>query len=268
VCKTHSNENAVTLSPDFHADTLPAASADASVALPNARRSLTAQLVDALRAQIDAKEMKPGSRLATEAEMVQRFGVSRTVVREALSRLQAAGLVETRHGIGTFVCEAGASTLLQLDPADVAGSIDALAILELRISLETECAGLAAMRCDATRLATMRAALADFARNVGVAADTVAPDLRFHMEIAHATNNRYFVEIMEHLGTRMIPRTRITATPIPRDQNAEYLMRVNREHEQIADAIERGDADSARTAMRLHLINSRERLRRAQASSE
>jgi DNA-binding FadR family transcriptional regulator len=231
-----------------------------------ARRSLTAQLVDALRAQIDIKELKAGTRLATEAEMVQRFGVSRTVVREALSRLQAAGLVETRHGIGTFVCDAGAAPFLQLDPADVAGSIDALSILELRISLETESAGLAAQRCDTARLATMRSALADFAGSVDKAADTVAPDLRFHMEIAHAAGNRYFVEIMEHLGARMIPRTRITATPIPRDQYAEYLTRVNREHEQIADAIERGDADSARTAMRLHLINSRERLRRAQAS--
>ncbi|SAK47597.1 GntR family transcriptional regulator [Caballeronia temeraria] len=253
----------MTLLPDLHADI------DASSpASPGTRRSLTAQLVDALRAQIDTQELKAGSRLSTEAEMVQRFGVSRTVVREALSRLQAAGLVETRHGIGTFVCEAGMSSLLRLDPADVAGSIDALAILELRISLETESAGLAAMRCDATRLATMRTALADFSRSVSEATDTVSPDLRFHMEIAYATNNRYFVEIMEHLGTRMIPRTRITATPIPRDQNAEYLMRVNREHEQIADAIERGDADSARTAMRLHLINSRERLRRAQAASE
>ncbi|BAN27466.1 FadR/GntR family transcriptional regulator [Caballeronia insecticola] len=251
----------MTLSPVHPSDTFSASSS-------GARRSLTSQLVDALRAQIDSKELNAGSRLATEAEMVQRFGVSRTVVREALSRLQAAGLVETRHGIGTFVCEAGASTLLQLDPADVAGSIDALAILELRISLETECAGLAALRCDPSRLATMRAALADFEQSVDKAADTVSPDLRFHMEIAHATGNRYFVEIMEHLGTRMIPRTRITATPIPREQYAEYLMRVNREHEQIADAIERGDADSARTAMRLHLINSRERLRRAQASSE
>ncbi|MFM0327582.1 FadR/GntR family transcriptional regulator [Caballeronia glebae] len=258
----------MTLSPDLHAATLPASADASSAVLPGARRSLTAQLVDALRAQIDSQELKAGNRLATEAEMVQRFGVSRTVVREALSRLQAAGFVETRHGIGTFVCEAGHSPLLQLDPADVAGSIDALAILELRISLETESAGLAAMRCDAARLATMRSALADFSRSVSEATDTVSPDLRFHMEIAHATGNRYFVEIMEHLGTRMIPRTRITATPIPREQNAEYLLRVNREHEQIADAIERGDADSARTAMRLHLINSRERLRRAQAAAE
>src|SRR5471030_121108 len=101
------------------------------------RRSLNSELVDALRQQIETGELKVGDRLATEAEMVQRFNVSRTVVREALSKLQAAGLVETRHGIGTFVCEAPGRGFFQLDPADVAGSIDALAVLELRISLET-----------------------------------------------------------------------------------------------------------------------------------
>ncbi len=154
--------------------------ADTVAPLPGARRSLTAQLVDALRMQIESRELRAGSRIATEAEMVQRFGVSRTVVREALSRLQAAGLVETRHGIGTFVCEASA-------------------------------------------------ALSDFAQGVGTSDGTVSPDFRFHLEIAHATGNRYFVEIMEHLGMRMFPRTRLTATPIPQDQYADYLLRVNRE---------------------------------------
>ena len=233
-------------------------------AYPHVRRSLTAELVDALRQQIETAELRAGARLATEAEMVQRFSVSRTVVREALSKLQAAGLVETRHGIGTFVCEAPGRGFLQLDPADVAGSIDALAVLELRISIETESAGLAAARCDKTQIAAMRRALNDFERHLGEANGTISPDIRFHLEIANATGNRYFVDIMTHLGTHMIPRTRLTATQIPPARYADYLTRVNREHEQICDAIERGDADSARTAMRLHLINSRERLRRAQ----
>jgi GntR family transcriptional repressor for pyruvate dehydrogenase complex len=233
---------------------------------PVARRSLTTELVDALRKEIELGSLRVGDRLATEAEMVQRFNVSRTVVREALSKLQAARLVETRHGIGTFVCEAPTSEFFRLDPADLAGSIDAIAVLELRISLETESAGLAALRCDKARLATMRRALTDFEHNVGEATETISPDFRFHLEIAHATGNRYFVEIMTHLGAHMIPRTRLTATHIPPEQYADYLVRVNREHEQICDAIERGDADSARTAMRLHLINSRERLRRAQGT--
>jgi GntR family transcriptional regulator, transcriptional repressor for pyruvate dehydrogenase complex len=230
------------------------------------RRSLTAQLVDALRTQIESQAPGSGARLATEADMARHYGVSRTVVREALSRLQAAGLVETRHGIGTFVCDASAQPLLQLDPADSAGSLDALEILELRISLETESAGLAAARRDDTRLATLRSCLDQFAQGVEEADDALSADFRFHLEIAHATGNRYFADIMEHLGMHMFPRTRITTTQIPRSQHADYLLRVNREHEQIVEAIERGDADSARTAMRLHLINSRERLRRARAS--
>ncbi|KQR74135.1 GntR family transcriptional regulator [Burkholderia sp. Leaf177] len=234
---------------------------------PAARRSLTTELVDAIRLQIESAELRVGDRLATEAEMVQRFNVSRTVVREALSKLQAAGLVETRHGIGTFVCEAQPRSLFRLDPEDVAGSIDALAVLELRISLETESAGLAAARCDKTQIAEMRQALTEFEHNVGEATETISPDIRFHLAIANATGNRYFVEILKHLGMHMIPRTRITRTQIPPVQYAEYLTRVNREHEQICDAIERGDADSARTAMRLHLINSRERLRRAKENS-
>ena len=142
-----------------------------------ARRGLAAgeRQPGALRQQIDTAELKVGARLATEAEMVQRFNVSRTVVREALSKLQAAGLVEPRHGIGTFVCETPAKGLFQLDPADVAGSIDALAVLELRISLETESAGLAASRCDKTQIAAMRRALNDFERNLGEANGTISP---------------------------------------------------------------------------------------------
>ena len=179
-------------------------------AYPHVRRSLTAELVDALRQQIETAELRAGARLATEAEMVQRFSVSRTVVREALSKLQAAGLVETRHGIGTFVCEAPGRGFLQLDPADVAGSIDALAVLELRISLETESAGLAAARCDKTQIAAMRRALNDFERHLGEANGTISPDIRFHLEIANATGNRYFVDIMTHLGTHMIPDRKST----------------------------------------------------------
>jgi GntR family transcriptional repressor for pyruvate dehydrogenase complex len=232
--------------------------------LRSTRRSLTTELVAALGQQIQEQQLKAGDRLPTEAEIVQRFNVSRTVVREALSKLQAAGLVETRHGIGTFVLDARPSGIFRLDPADVAVSLDVLAVLELRVSLETESAGLAALRRSEEQLLTMRRALEDFEGNVSEAEETVSPDFRFHLEIARATGNRYFAEIMTHLGTTIIPRTRITSTQIPQDQFSEYLHRVNREHEQILDAIARQDSESARAAMRIHLINSRERLRRAQ----
>lgn len=231
--------------------------------VPRARsRGLAHALVEDLGNRIRTQVLRPGDRLPTESAIMQTYGVSRTVVREALSKLQAAGLVETHHGIGTFVLEARGG-IFRLDPADIATSIDAIAVLELRVSLETESAGLAAARRTDDQLRAMRDALDEFDRNVAGAGDTVTPDFRFHLEIAAATGNRYFADIMDHLGSTIIPRTRITSTRIPVEDQSQYLSKVNREHGEIYEAIARRDAESARAAMRVHLTNSRERLRRA-----
>lgn len=229
-------------------------------------RGLAHSLVDAFSIQIRDGVLRPGDKLPTESAIMQSFGVSRTVVREALSKLQAGGLVETHHGIGTFVLQPRAAGMFRLDAGDIATSVDVLAVLELRISLETESAGLAAVRHTEAQLQAMRQALDDFETNVAQAGDTVAPDFRFHLEIAQATGNPYFADIMSNLGTTIIPRTRINALRNI-DRGAEYLSRVNREHEEIYAAIARRDPESARAAMRIHLTNSRERLRLAQEAA-
>jgi GntR family transcriptional regulator, transcriptional repressor for pyruvate dehydrogenase complex len=221
-------------------------------------------LMKAMEQSIRSQRIKPGDKLPTESAIMQVHGVSRSVVREALSRLQASGLVETHHGIGTFVISAPGGTQFRLDPGEFSTTLDVLSVLELRISLETESAGLAAVRRSSAQLQGMRAALDAFEASVGVAGDTVSPDFQFHLLIAQATGNRYFSDIMEHLGTAIIPRTRVNAYKIAVDHLAQYLQRVNREHEEIYAAIERQDAEAARAAMRIHLGNSRERMRRAQ----
>ena len=231
-------------------------------------RSLAHELVEGIGARIHGQLLKPGDKLPTESEIMQSYGVSRTVVREALSRLQAAGLVETRHGIGTFVLEPRPGQGFGIDPADIATAVDVMAVLELRISLETESAGLAAQRRSDSQLGEMRAALDAFEANVGGAGDAVSPDFRFHLAIANATGNRYFADIMSHLGATLIPRTRINSSRVAREDLSQYLRRVNREHEEIYQAIARRDPESARAAMRIHLTNSRERLRRAQEAAE
>ncbi len=229
-------------------------------------RGLAHSLVDDFSARIRDGALRPGDKLPTESAIMQAFGVSRTVVREALSKLQAGGLVETHHGIGTFVLQPRAAGVFRLDAGDIATSVDVLAVLELRISLETESAGLAAMRRTEEQLQAMRRALDDFEANVAQAGDTVAPDFRFHLQIAQSTGNPYFADIMSHLGTTIIPRTRINALR-NLDRGSEYLSRVNREHEEIYAAIARRDPESARAAMRIHLTNSRERLRVAQEAA-
>lgn len=230
--------------------------------------SLSQEVAGALGDAIRKGEIPPGEKLPSEAEIMAAQGVSRTVVREAISNLQAAGLVETRHGIGTFVLEPQKTANITIDPATITTMRDLLALLELRIGLETETAGLAAARRTDAHLKELRAALDELEGNLQKGLDTVASDFRFHLQIANATGNRYFIEIMSHLGSGVIPRKRIDTAQLGHDQQVQYLHRVQREHEDIYEAIERGDAEAARAAMRNHLANSRERLRKAHEAAE
>jgi GntR family transcriptional repressor for pyruvate dehydrogenase complex len=223
-------------------------------------RSLAQELVDALGERIREGQLAPGDKLPTEAAVMAEFGVSRTVVREAISKLQAAGLVETRHGVGTFVVGPGQASF-RITPEQLETLRDVIAVLELRIGLETEAAALAAVRRGEEHLRTMRAALDEFAAAVGEGRDAVAPDFAFHLEIARATQNGHFAELLSSLGAKIIPRARL-GDESSADLKA-YLLRANAEHESIYEAILRQDPEAARAAMRTHLANSRERRRRA-----
>ncbi|MGJ7511527.1 FadR/GntR family transcriptional regulator [Variovorax sp. GT1P44] len=220
-------------------------------------------MVEALGGQVRNGAFKPGDKLPTESVIMQTFGVSRGVVREALSRLQAAGLVQTHHGVGTFALEPATQGRFQFDSA-VDGSIsDMLEMLELRTSIESEAAGLAAIRRTDQDLREMRSALHDFEQHLDVVGETVAPDFRFHLAIAQATGNRYFSNLMSHLGLEVIPRTRVSSSWLDVEQRAQHLQKVNQEHQDIYAAIERREPEAARAAMRIHLVNSRERQRKA-----
>ena len=230
-------------------------------------RGLVPEIVDALSQDIREGRLKPGDKLPTESALVERFDVSRTVVREAISRLQASGLVETRHGIGTFVMEPREAGTFRIAPEDFATVADVIELLELRISLESEAAGLAAQRRSADNLAVMEQALAAFQDSITHDSDAVPSDFQFHMEVARATGNRHFADLMTYLGTMIIPRTRLKTAQQASEGRLAYLQRVHGEHERIFRAIRDQDAAAARDAMRTHLSNSRERLRRSQAQT-
>jgi DNA-binding FadR family transcriptional regulator len=226
-------------------------------------RSLALELVEVLGDRIRDGRLSPGDKLPTEADFMAEFGVSRTVVREAISKLQAGGLVQTRHGIGTFVIGLGEAAPFKLAPEQFATLRDVIAVLELRIGIETEAASLAAQRRNAANLRQMRSALDAVAAAVDEGRDAVGPDFQFHLEIARATQNTHFAELMASLGTMIIPRARLAGAQALDDAQRQYLRRVNAEHESIYDAIRNQDGDGARAAMRTHLANSRERRRRA-----
>jgi GntR family transcriptional repressor for pyruvate dehydrogenase complex len=233
-------------------------------ALPRARRprGLVGEIVKSLAASIRAGQLKPGEKLPTEAAIMAQFDVSRTVVRESLSKLQASGLVKTRHGIGTFVLSPEESGNFKIAADDFSTITDVISVLELRISLETEAAGLAAQRRTPDNLAALETALHAFRDSINRDSDAVPPDFQFHMEIARSTGNRHFADLMTYLGTMIIPRTRVNTAQSAPEGRLNYLQRVNTEHESIYNAIRDQDPEAARAAMRTHLSNSRERLRR------
>lgn len=230
-------------------------------------RSLAAELVDRLAARIRGNHYPAGERLPSESAIVEEFGVSRTVVREAISKLQAAGLVETRHGIGTFVIGLGDATPFQVSPEQLATLQDVIAVLELRIGIETEAAALAAQRRAVDNLRRMREALDAFAAAVEEGRDAVGPDFQFHLEVARATQNSRFVDLVAALGSGAIPRARLSGEIVRSEEQKVYLRRVNAEHESILEAIAAADVEAARAAMRMHLANSRERRRRLAAAA-
>jgi len=229
-------------------------------------RNLALDVVDALVERIRTGALPMGTKLPTESAFMDEFGVSRTVVREALSKLQASGVVQTRHGVGTFVVGLGDASAFRIGPEQLATLRDVIAVLELRIGLETESAALAAARRTDANLKVMRQALDDFAAALSEGHDAVAADFTFHSEIARATQNPHFTDLIGALGMTAIPRSRLLEPVNPADtERLAYLRWVNGEHESIYEAIAAHDAEGARAAMRTHLANSRERRRRAAA---
>jgi len=215
---------------------------------PDRRLSLAQQLVLDLSRKILAGELPAGSKLPTEQALTEARGVSRTVVREAMSRLQAEGLVETRRGIGTFVVDTTRPGDLQDGQGEKGTAQDAVARIELRLSLEVEGAALAARRATPSQLLALRKAL-DAANAVGpLHRDSSYIEFAFHLQIALCTGNSFFIDAMTHVGNTLIKDLQPTVDPHQRLMQA-------REREQIYAALERGDAEVARAAMRLHLTN-------------
>ena len=219
-------------------------------------KNLTAELVELLTKEITGGKLAPGARLLTEQEMMTTFGVSRTVVREAVSALRSEGLVQTRQGVGAFVAVDAQKRPFRIDPEDVTSVPEILRIMELRMGVEIEAAGLAASRRTSKHIARIEAELAkiDAALERGEAA--VEADFELHRAIAAATGNAHFERFLGYLGHYIIPRQTLRIEKTGREAQGTYLQRVQREHRAICGAITKGDPEAARAAMRAHLGNS------------
>ncbi len=224
--------------------------------------NLTTELVRRLSSEIRAGRLNPGDRLPTEQALMRQAGVSRTVVREAVSALRAEGLVVTRQGVGAFVVDPARRGQLHIAPDEMRSLEDVLQIMELRLAIETEAAGLAAERRDPKALSRIENAGRNFAVAIDQGESAVDQDLEFHRAIFAATGNSFFPRFMEFLGAMLIPRHTLRAQLEREDSRMIYLRKVQEEHDRITAAIVAGQALAARSAMRRHLSASRYRYAR------
>ena len=225
------------------------------------RETLSIQVIKELSNRISTGQYRRGDKLPTEQDLIVEFNVSRTVIREAIANLKATGLVETRQGVGAFVLNALAPNAFRIQEDNLQVVEEIISVMELRLSIELEVAALAAARRTDLDLKNIRAALDLMRETIPLGESSIQADLEFHRTIAIATKNKHFVSIFNYLGEVLIPRARMQTHRLNGDTQQEYLQRINSEHEQIYRAIESQDADAARSAMRLHLGGSRDRLR-------
>jgi len=224
------------------------------------RQKLSERIASSLRQDFLSGQVSLGQKLPTETQLAGTFDVSRTVIREAIAALAADGLLETRQGAGIFVIghQSSASILRQDRSSNIS---HALNVLEVRVALETESAALAATRRNASQEAQIQEKFFEFDRLLQLGKPTGQADFAFHRSIAEATNNPFYVEVLDALGERTIPCDVNSPYATENVLSFNYQAGLQKEHLAILNAISAGDAAGARDAMRAHLSASQERYR-------
>jgi DNA-binding FadR family transcriptional regulator len=222
--------------------------------------SKSPSLTDALFAKFEARivsgEMPAGSRFPSQKEIAESEKVSRTVVREAVARLEAHGFAVSRRGSGVYVPETVRYRAFQVTRDELSELSDVVKLLEMRLAIETEMAALAASRRTTADIAAMRAALRRMAEVSEDSAASAEADSEFHMTIAKATQNPYYLRLIDFLGVRLVPPRHLYLRDQPPRAQKAYVEKVHLEHESIIDAIVRMDPARARNAARRHMQES------------
>src|SRR5437762_10557189 len=226
---------------------------------------LSRQLFEQLAGEIRSGRLAAGARLPTEQALTRAARVSRTVVREAVAALRAEGLVITRQGVGAFVSAEPTRAPFRIEPERLQSLDEILNVMELRLGVEVESAGLAAERASKADVRSIAAALQAIEEVAGEGKSAVDEDLALHRAIAEATGNAEFPRFLQFIGRHLIPRRTVSGLPEQMGGRRAYLALIQEEHRRICQAIERRDPRGAREAMRRHLTRSLERYRRLAA---
>ena len=221
--------------------------------------TLGSRVADKLLQKIRFDGLAPGTRLPSEQAMAQHFGVSRTVVREAIALLKAEGILSTRKGSGAFILD---DLHAAKDDALTEQSVQSLLnLIEVRRGLESETAALAAVRRTPGQLAEIEHALRRIREAAAAGVSGVEEDVRFHLSIAEATGNPYWIKFVEMFAQPT--RLAIKVTRANEARRADFSSQVHQEHEKIVSAIAASDPKLAAIAAAEHMTNAAERVRLA-----
>lgn len=227
--------------------------------MPDNGRHLPDEIAANISGQIQRGELQPGDRLPSERELCERFGVSRSVVREALSQLKSDGSVETKRGSGAYVLERDRRQSFRMQDVAVDERDSLALVMELIVTVEVAVTRLAAMRRTPEDLKLIRRAL--IGMEYEIANDRLGDeqDFAFHQAIVEATHNPNFVALSSHLeqGAR---RVILQARSNTKSRHGSMIESVQEEHQAIFNAIKAGDPDAAALAAENHLKNAAQRL--------
>jgi GntR family transcriptional regulator, transcriptional repressor for pyruvate dehydrogenase complex len=198
-------------------------------------------------------QLKAGDRIPTEHQISAELGVSRNVVREAISQLRADGVIESRQGVGSFVADPRDRNVIRLDPQGLSDGAELGQFFELRIVIETKAARIAASLISDEGIARLHLALARMRGAERHTKGSVDADLDFHMEIARATDNDYFQTFVNFMLLQIRHSIYLARRSAPINEIVEST---THEHADILAAIESRNPRAAEEAMRFHLMGS------------
>jgi GntR family transcriptional regulator, transcriptional repressor for pyruvate dehydrogenase complex len=224
---------------------------DSSGLAPITRSARLADTVaERIAERILSGEAAAGDTLPPERELCREFGVSRTVIREAIRSLAGKGLVESVGGSGVRVLTVDAATVGEsLSNLLRSSDVDYAKVDEVRRAIEIAAAGVAAARRTPEDVARADAELRRMRDHIDDLEECVQADLAFHRAIADATRNELYSMLLDSLGTPLadVRRTNLGRGGIARRR------RIIAAHRRILSAVDAGDPDGARAAMEAHL---------------
>ena len=222
--------------------------------LDSAKGTTTAEEVVArLRDMIHSGDLASGDRLPPERDLAKLLGVSRPTLRAGIRSLTAVGILQSKQGAGTFVAEAEESPTLDAGALRLMSALHGFTsdeMFEARLALEMSIAALAAERATAEDMAKLAEEVAGMYASLEKPEQYLVHDMQFHQFVAAASGNRILTALMNMVATILFDyRSKTVKRAIDLKDSAE-------QHHNIYRAIREHDAEAARQAMRVHLLET------------